>query len=118
MSEIWYFNASPKALGTQGTSYSVGFTSNGEHFTMLRNGTVFKEKFYLYYNHTEAYKSGWKSTAFRTVVFDQAPSGALLTYLEANATKMEDEPIKFRHYTGDTSLIGTGSYKFRHLTTS
>ncbi len=54
MSEIWYFNASPKALGTQGTSYSVGFTSNGEHFTVLRNGTVFKEKFYLYYNDTEA----------------------------------------------------------------
>lgn len=114
MSEIWYFNASPKALGTQGTSYSVGFTSNGTHYTILRNGTVFKEKFYLYYNDTEAYKSGWKNTAFRTVTFDEAPTGDLLTYLEANATKLEAEPFEFKRYYKNDALIGTGTYKFRH----
>lgn len=81
----WYFVASPKALGAQGTSYSIGFTSVGTHFSILRNGTVFKEKFYLFYDDIEAYKSGWKNSNFRYIVFDTEPSGDLLTYLEANA---------------------------------
>lgn len=81
----WYFKPSPKALGTQGTFYSIGFTSAGTHYTILRNGTVFKEKFYLFYNDTEAYKSGWKNSDFRYIVFDTEPTGDLLTYLDANA---------------------------------
>lgn len=116
MSLKWYFNASPKALGTQGTSYSIGFTSAGTHFTILRNGTVFKEKFYLYYNDTEAYKSGWKNSAYRTVTFDTEPTGALLTYLEANATAVQEDPYKFKHYYRNNRLIGTGKYRFRPFT--
>ena len=81
----WYFVSSPKALGVQNTSYNIGFTSAGTHFSILRNGTVFKEKFYLYYNDTEAYKSGWKNPEFRYIVFDSEPTGELLTYLESNA---------------------------------
>lgn len=114
MSLKWYFNASPKALGTQGTSYSIGFTSAGTHFSILRNGTVFKEKFFLYYDDTEAYKSGWKNSAFRTVTFDTEPTGALLTYLEANATAIQEDPYKFKRYYKNDALIGTGTYKFRH----
>ena len=81
----WYFVSSPKALGAQNTSYNIGFTSASTHFNVLRNGTVFKEKFYLFYDDTEAYKSGWKNPDFRYIVFDTEPTGALLTYLEANA---------------------------------
>lgn len=116
MSLKWYFNASPKALGTQGTSYSIGFTSAGTHFSILRNGTVFKEKFYLYYNDTEAYKSGWKNSAYRTITFDTEPTGALLTYLEANATAVQEDPYKFKHYYRNNRLIGTGQYRFRPFT--
>ena len=116
MSLKWFFNASPKALGAQGTSYSIGFTSGAQHFTILRNGTVFKEKFYLYYNDTEAYKSGWKQTAFRTVEFDEEPTGALLTYLEANATAIQEDPYKFKHFYRNERLIGSGTYKFRPYT--
>lgn len=112
MSEIWYFNASPKALGAQGTSYSVNFTSGGQNFTILRNGTVFKEKFYLYYNDTEAYKSGWKSPAFRTIEFAEPVSGALLTYMEANATKMDVPLYAFKAVMRGSERIGTGTYKF------
>lgn len=114
MSLKWYFNDSPKALGTQGTSYSIGFTSAGMHFSILRNGTVFKEKFFLYYDDTEAYKSGWKNSAYRTVTFDTEPTGALLTYLEANATAIQEDPYKFKRYYKNDALIGTGTYKFRH----
>lgn len=81
----WYFKSSPKALGAQGTSYNIGFTSANTHFNILRNGTVFKEKFYLFYDDIEAYKSGWKKIDFRYIVFDTEPTGELLTYLEANA---------------------------------
>lgn len=116
MSKKWYFNASPKALGKQGTSYNIGFTSGAQHFTILRNGTVFKEKFYLYYNDTEAYKSGWKQTAFRTVEFDEEPTGALLTYLEANATAIQENPYKFKRFYQNERLIGSGTYKFRPYT--
>ncbi len=116
MSLKWYFNASPKALGTQGTSYSIGFTSAGTHFSVLRNGTVFKEKFYLYYDDTEAYKSGWKNSGYRTITFDEEPTGALLTYLEANATAVQEDPYKFKHYYRNNRLIGTGQYRFRPFT--
>lgn len=116
MSKKWYFNASPKALGTQGTSYSIGFTSAGAHFSVLRNGTVFKEKFYLYFDDTIAYKSGWTNSAYRTVTFDEEPTGALLTYLEANATEIQDDPYKFRRYYRNDQLIGSGTYKFRSYT--
>ena len=112
MSKKWYFNASPKALGKQGTSYNIGFTSGAQHFTILRNGTVFKEKFYLYYNDIEAYKSGWKQTAFRTVEFDEEPTGALLTYLEANATAIQENPYKFKRFYQNERLIGSGTYPF------
>ena len=84
----WRFKSSPKSLGAQGTSYSIGFTTNDTHFTILRNGTTFKEKFYLYYNDTEAYKSGWKNSNFRDIIFDTEPEQALLTYLQNNATLM------------------------------
>lgn len=84
----WIFKASPKSLGAQGTSYSIDFTSNDTHFTILRNGTTFKEKFYLYYNDTQAYASGWKNPNFRDVIFDTEPETSLLTYLQNNATLM------------------------------
>lgn len=116
MSLKWYFNASPKALGKQGTSYSIGFTSAGTHFSILRNGTVFKEKFYLYYDDTEAYRSGWKNSAYRTITFDTEPTGALLTYLEANATAIQEDPYKFKHFYRNDRLIGSGTYKFRPYT--
>ncbi len=116
MSLKWYFNASPKALGKQGTSYSIGFTSAGTHFSILRNGTVFKEKFYLYYDDTEAYRSGWKNSAYRTITFDTEPTGALLTYLEANATVVQEDPYKFKRYYKNSNLIGTGTIKFRPYT--
>ena len=116
MSLKWYFNTSPKALGKQGTSYSIGFTSAGTHFSILRNGTVFKEKFFLYYDDTEAYKSGWKNSAYRTITFDTEPTGALLTYLEANATAIQEDPYKFKHFYRNDRLIGSGTYKFRPYT--
>ena len=84
----WRFKASPKSLGSQGTSYNIGFTTNDTHFTILRNGTTFKEKFYLYYNDTQAYASGWKNSNFRDIIFDTEPEQALLTYLQNNATLM------------------------------
>lgn len=84
----YYFNASPKALGAQGTSYQVNFSSGDSTWTILRNGTVFKEKFYLWYNDTQVYGSGWIDNKYRTITFDEEPTGDLLTYLSNNATKL------------------------------
>lgn len=84
----YYFNASPKALGVQGTSYQVNFSSGDSTWTILRNGTVFKEKFYLWYNDTQVYGSGWIDNKYRTITFDEEPTGDLLTYLSNNATKL------------------------------
>ena len=35
----------------------------------------------------EVYNNGWTNQAYRTVTFETAPTGDLLAWLEANATK-------------------------------
>lgn len=71
--------------------YEVTFVSNGKSFHAFYGyGTA---SWFLYYVDTigdmEVYRSGtWKNEAYRTVEFDEAPTGDLLTWLEANGTRV------------------------------
>lgn len=99
MAETWVLN---EALTP---SYSlpktnVSFTSNEKAYVAIS----FQSRTLVYYTNpysssgTSAYaRRGtggyWTNDAYRTVVFDSAPSGNLLTWLQANGTKQsEPEP--------------------------
>lgn len=97
VSKTWTFDTSkaptsmfPNLSPGSYQQFLVPFTSNGERFI----GFGFK-KYYtgidLYYRTpsggiTACEVPGFWNTAYTTVTFDEAPSGDLLTWLEANAT--------------------------------
>lgn len=96
MAETWVLNTSVTFSSSVDTE--INFTSNGTAFVYFRVGTP--EIYYCtstnqFSGYVTVYNrnSGWKNEAYRTVVFDTAPSGNLLTWLQANGTKQsEPEP--------------------------
>ena len=83
--KTWYFNeritwSSATEFDANFTSYMVDYTA----FLLTKDGRM------LYSSPgsgTTAYSSGgWYRQEYRTVVFDDVPTGSLRTWLEANAT--------------------------------
>ena len=104
MAETWIIkdNAAGELVTTQ-----ISFTSNGQKFTSIGavyDGSVFS---LLYGNNeiaifTPGASSGYEfyNEAYRKLTFDTPPTGALLTWLQANATRQVVE-----YLTTDTDLI-------------
>ena len=76
----------------------IAFTSNGQKFTSI--GAVYDYgPIVLYYDNTEiaGYEPGtgvryeFDNEAYRKLTFDTPPTGALLTWLQANAVKQPDD---------------------------
>ena len=70
----------------------------------------------LKYDDTLVYISGsWENQKYRIVTFETAPTGDLLTWLQANGTKQStpQPTLTFKHFY-DAGTIGSGTYKFRH----
>lgn len=65
--------------------------------------------------YTQMYTTaaGWTNEAYRTITFATAPTGDLLTWLQANGTKQSTSTPTFKHFY-DAGTIGTGAVKFRH----
>lgn len=99
MAETWVLNAT---VTLPSSSLSGTFTSNGKSFTGIRSRKLSSARLYLYYtsgaggttDSTQVYENGsWINDAYRTLVFDTAPTGAMLTWLQANGQKQsEPEP--------------------------
>lgn len=92
VSETWVLN-NTLAVITQ--TFNINFTANGVSYTkMVFDNT---SDFYVYYGITGVYNdlggNGWYDQADRTVTFETAPSGDLLTYLQANAVKQTVERV-------------------------
>ena len=65
--------------------FRQNFTSNGESFIELCTG-----RYPLDDGDVEVYaNSTWINEAYRTIIFETAPTGDLLTWLQANAVKTE-----------------------------
>lgn len=84
----WYFNERLvlNALGT----YQANFTCNGDRFTKI---VISNTKTLLYARNSgpalTAYNSGrWRAEEYRTITFDEEPTGNLLTWLQAHATPL------------------------------
>lgn len=86
--ETWLLNESSTKWGTH--SFTANFTSNSESFRgiKVRYPALGDEDFILY-NSTVALNGAgdWTNQAYRTLTFETAPTGDLLTWLQANGTK-------------------------------
>lgn len=82
--ETWVLNETYD--GSTTASYDINFTSNGESFAKLSYGDI--PRWFIKYGETNVYFNGtWTNTAYRTITFASAPTGDLLTWLQANGTK-------------------------------
>lgn len=99
MAETWILNEILDPV-LQLSKKTIPFTSNGEAYAAIS----FQSRELVYYTNpysssgTSAYaprgvQGYWTNDAYRTVVFDSAPTGSLLSWLQKNGTKqIEPEP--------------------------
>ena len=99
MAETWVLNESLNLTGN--ANYIASFTCNGTTYAGIHTTTSVVT--YLF-NTTQMggqrvyTRYGWDNEAYRTIVFDESPSGTLLTWLQRNGTKqIEPEPTTPKH---------------------
>jgi hypothetical protein len=93
--ETWVLNESPNAPSAN-IDVNIDFKSNNENFKSIyiprlpqfaRDGITYYNidgnAIIVYGSNT----SSWANNAYRTLTFETAPTGALLTWLQANGTK-------------------------------
>lgn len=107
---LFYYNST--SSGTATPFYQANFTSNGQNFVGLSPTDEAGM-----YDATSTWNKGeWQSgEAYRTLTFVTPPTGDLLTWLQANATKQSapQPTLTFKHFY-DAGTIGSGTVKFRH----
>lgn len=101
VSLTWYFNetiditSQPDKFWGDGRGIAVSFVSGYYGFTydhLIRDyDDTYGVRTLIYYRKvTEtrdlAYRNGWRGEVYRTITFDELPTGDLLTWLQANAT--------------------------------
>ena len=101
VSLTWYFNetiditSQPDNFWGYSSGIAVSFVSGYYGFTydhLIRDyDDTFGVRTLIYYRKiTEtrdlAYRNGWRGEVYRTITFDELPTGDLLTWLQANAT--------------------------------
>ena len=87
--ETWVLNSS-LSFGIKSWSYNINFTSNGNSYSNFSYNFTSPIASYLVYGTTNVYDANnilWTSEAYRTITFSTAPTGDLLTWLQANGTK-------------------------------
>lgn len=91
MAETWVLNT--RIDSTTSETFSASFTSAGNYYSQIEINYMF-DMTWISYDSTSVYGNGsWTDEAYRTVVFDTAPSGYLLFWLQDNGTKQsEPEP--------------------------
>ena len=84
--ETWVLNDNPSIATI--IQYNANFTSNGQKFTYIdleSSGILYDEELVYYDGGPEGMV--WANAAYKTITFDTAPTGDLLTWLQANGTK-------------------------------
>lgn len=116
MTETWVLNAT---IRLPSSPLSGTFTSNGKSFNGIESyGFNYKYLSYTSFaggitDYTQVYENGrWINDAYRTLVFDTAPTGAMLTWLQANGQKQSEPepetPANVCLVNGTTYAIKTG----------
>ncbi len=100
MSETWVWNETVTLDDIK--TFNISFMSNNTTYTTIHADGLKTAQ--IEYDSTTVYDqfgSGWLNQAYRTVTFLESPTGDLLTFLQANATKQS---------TGGISLKNLSSY--------
>lgn len=98
MSETWLINETPKiAPYTNETSITINFKSNGSNYEyiVLKNtnhpdymdGVIIGYSAPLKYIYDPSGSPAWENEAYRTIEFENEPTGDLLAWLQANGIK-------------------------------
>lgn len=87
----WYLNDTVSY--TSSTYFSCAFISNGKRFVAIKGGggTMNALLYMRSSSDSEAvmfYGNSWGDQAYRTITFDEEPTGDLLAWLEANGTRV------------------------------
>ena len=129
--ETWVINDSPLEVPNdvieigEATEWVVAFTSNGQRFTSI-SWRDEGDYIALYFDEVGTFAGGYSGLSgttlygswgaekdslakYRKVTFDAAPSGDLLTWLEANAVKQESDTIVQESKSVTMSSNGTMS---------
>lgn len=117
MAETWVLNESV-TFPSSSIDVEINFTSNGTTFVYFRI-----EVPEIYYctstnplsGYVTVYRrpKGWVNEAYRTVVFDTAPTGNLLIWLQANGTKQGDSEPDTPTPSGHICLIDGTRYSIK-----
>ena len=103
MAETWLLNEQPQWIGISSRDFSIQFTSNNQSFTLFRFNRSGASQYDLQYNDVVVNGgiwnsslnrpnwTGWTNSSYRTVTFDTAPTGDLLTWLQNNGTKQSNK---------------------------
>lgn len=103
MSETWLINEEPKLTPLTATkTITIDFKSNNVEYTTIKIQKYFHPEIEngisLYYDSTEVYtvedNKNWTNEAYRTIEFENEPTGDLLTWLQANGTKQATPTTK------------------------
>lgn len=101
VSLTWYFNetiditSQPDKFWGYSSGIAVSFVSGYYGFTydhLIRDyDNTYGVRTLIYYRKSTetrelAYRNGWRGEVYRTITFDELPTGDLLTWLQANAT--------------------------------
>ena len=88
--ETWIWNETV-SVPRRAVSYTVSFASNNIKYDQIGYGMrpISGMQYFIEGDFTYVYNvdNGWVDQAYRTITFFESPSGDLLTFLQANATK-------------------------------
>ena len=91
--ETWVLNSAadyPSSAQQDSVIFNVDFTSNGLSFSSIMLSINLQRS--ISYDSTIVKMFGsWASEAYRKLTFDAPPTGALLTWLQANGVKQPDD---------------------------
>lgn len=78
-------------IGFSDGDFEANFVSNNERFTAISSVPVKNEIYYFNGDSRKiVFREGWVDYAYRTLTFDEVPTGDLLTWLQANGVKQEE----------------------------
>lgn len=106
MSETWVIkDTAPVDEASWPLSVDIAFTSHGNHYTGIEIGSFPAGNFLRYIipggaidiaSFTDGSPFVWYDDADKTLVFDTAPTGDLLTWLQKNADKYDPEYLTLK----------------------
>ena len=107
MSETWVWNENPNFDRNQ-TFENISFTSNAKLYTSIKIYVgILNKVAYDGYTVYDIESLNWTNEAYRTITFEEPPTGDLLTLLQANAVKQSTGGIGLKNlssYNQDLSI--------------